>query len=303
MPRKNSKTWSFEEDCVLKDLYGTMSYKDMVPIFNVPRTNIARRAQTLGISGKDPHIKSLVKRKYDLNEEFFKYQTPLSCYWAGFISADGCLCKKDSGVIMALSRKDRDHLKLFLKDICSNSPIFDFETNSSKNKEGKYAASKVTIYSKKFRKDLELNFNLTPKKSLTYVPPKFLNEKCELAFFKGIIDGDGTTSENKNVVTLGLIGSSFVIDWAENLMEEIEPKLPHHKRGRYYYPEKSEAQTIKCSGTRAHKILSKVRCSVDRELSRKWDFLDTFIKTTRPYNRVGMGTDTAIIIDQPSTYE
>lgn len=277
------KSWTQEEDETLRSLYGTMSYKDMVPIFNVNRYRIARRAQILGIAGTDPNIKSLVKRIYTLNENFFSEQTPLSCYWAGFIAADGYLNKKDSGVGIGLQRRDRGHLEAFLEDIGSTSKVVDFMSSCRETKD--LPSSRVCIYNKNLRKDLEDTFNLTTKKSLTYSPPNFKDEETELAFFKGMIDGDGTTNERNNVVHVALCGSEHTIDWAEALMENISEKRPHQKRGRYHYPERNKVHIVKCSGTRAFEILSTVRSSVERELYRKWGFLDDFVKTTHHYNR------------------
>ena len=53
-------------------------------------------------------------RKYSFKEDVWKTQTPESCYWAGFIAADGCLRKSGENCYSlktSLHIQDLDHLK------------------------------------------------------------------------------------------------------------------------------------------------------------------------------------------------
>ena len=67
----------------------------------------------------DTHLPNLgkFKRKYSLNDNFFKELNPTSAYWLGFIAADGCLYSKTNCLRIGLNKSDDNHLKKFLKAI------------------------------------------------------------------------------------------------------------------------------------------------------------------------------------------
>lgn len=276
--------WSDEEDALLKKMHGRTAFKNMLNILpGRTKAGLKHRAQFLGLSNTSPNIRSLVKCEYQVNERFFENLNPLSCYWAGFIAADGYISDKDNGLSIGLQRRDEEHLARFLRDINSDVPIKHHTTPAPKDGRP-LPVSKIYICRKRIKESLERNFNIVTNKSLIYTPP-VLPFDLECAFMKGVIDGDGTISDLNNVIGLGIIGSKPVIDWAEALWEAIEPRYSHQKQGRYHYPEKSKAHTLKCSGTRAYNILSYIMNSVEQELPRKWSTVRNFVKTTRPYNR------------------
>lgn len=55
--------------------------------------------------------------KYLLNKTFFRDFNELTCYWAGFIAADGCLRQNWRTLNFCLNAKDIEHLESFSKDI------------------------------------------------------------------------------------------------------------------------------------------------------------------------------------------
>lgn len=140
-------------------------------------------------------------KKYSCNEDFFANDNPASCFWAGFISADGNICKKkDSNswaLTIVLKYSDKHHLEKFLQDLNSNHKIYDYEVvserPSSKGKIFKY--SRLSICSNKLCIDLENRFNITPRKSLTYkFPQRLKNSSLISHFLRGQFDGDGSIS-------------------------------------------------------------------------------------------------------------
>jgi hypothetical protein len=93
-----------------------------------------------------PHPKW--RRKYNFNDKFFSSDTEESFYWAGFISADGCVYpsnknnKYNSNNIdtlhIKLASKDISHLQKFKDNIQSNNKIYVHQHKSAQGKQLEY---------------------------------------------------------------------------------------------------------------------------------------------------------------------
>ena len=135
------------------------------------------------------------------NINFFSEYNENSCYWAGFIMADGNIHSKRKSLCISLSSVDREHLEKFKKDIDFTGPISDYIGYNKKYKtEFKY--SKITIGGKWFANDLETNFNITSKKTFSTTFPDIPNEFIP-AFIRGYFDGDGSIENNGNSHIVG----------------------------------------------------------------------------------------------------
>lgn len=136
--------------------------------------------------------------RYTCDEEFFTRDNELSFYFAGFISADGCLlenlksCKQES-IKLQISCKDIDLLYKFRESIKTDRPIhqrtivgrFDGYPDSVSN------MCEINVISQKFVDGIK-RFNITPRKSLTYKMPTWMkNHPLRHHFLRGSIDGDG----------------------------------------------------------------------------------------------------------------
>jgi len=134
------------------------------------------------------------KRKYKFNELFFLNVNPISSYWAGFIAADGCILSDRKALKLKISTKDIEHLELFKKQIEANHPIKIRKQKSySSIKKGivKFTEScQIVLFSNRLINDLFDNFNITPRKTFTYVAPNLDDENMR-HFLRGYIDGDG----------------------------------------------------------------------------------------------------------------
>ena len=128
------------------------------------------------------------KNFFDIN--FFSEYNEKSCYWAGFIMADGCIHTKRKTLCISLSSVDKSHLLKFKNDINFTGPISDY-TGHDVRIDKDFYYSKITIGGKWFANDLEKNFNITSKKSFTTtfpdIPKVFIP-----AFIRGYFDGDGS---------------------------------------------------------------------------------------------------------------
>src|SRR5690606_18912325 len=83
-----------------------------------------------------------------------------------------------------LSKLDKKHLE-YLKDFMKSDHKISIKKNNT---------VRLDISSNKICNTLRRNFNVTPRKSLTLIPPQNLTKKQILAFIKGYVDGDGSIS-------------------------------------------------------------------------------------------------------------
>lgn len=183
MARKTDIETELKVCKLYNDGYGNI---ELCKLFGVTCGTISRilnRNNIKKYKGRKPSI------KYDIN--FFSSYTPQSCYWAGFIYADGCITDKYGAYKVSLGIKSDDgyHLDKFSNIIKFYGHKYDDAHNNAKI---------LTISGKYFVNDLKNKFGIVPKKSLTInfpqtIPSIYLNH-----FVRGIFDGDGSITFTKN---------------------------------------------------------------------------------------------------------
>jgi hypothetical protein len=144
------------------------------------------------------------------NPSAFLSITEESAYWGGFIAADGCLT--DNGTLkICLNYDDRGHIEK-LKAFLQNSHQITDNTD-------KYYRSEMSVKNGLIAQGLMENFNITPRKSLTYTLPNKLPDDMFRHYLRGLFDGDGCICEsfsNKNSTTATLYctltGSNILVD-------------------------------------------------------------------------------------------
>lgn len=191
------------------------------------------------------------------NETAFSLYTPESAYWAGFIAADGCIT---GGTLkVCLNYDDINHLEKFKTYVDSTHKI-------SYNIE-KYYRAEIGFKNDRILEDLELNYNITPRKSLTYEMP-ILPEKVLKHFIRGYFDGDGCICEsfsNKNSRTATLyttiVGSKLLIPELYSLIN-IKGSIQ----------EKSTTKTIKYCTNSSYKLLDYLYEDAAIYLDRKYEY-------------------------------
>lgn len=173
-----------------------------------------------------------IKRSYSnngivvFNKDFFGSYNEISCYWAGFIAADGCIGtrpnKVDKFLTIALKRSDKSHLENFIKHISGeNLKIINRETTAISGGK-KYPYSSVILYKTKIVDDLDEFFSIRPQKTLNTIFPPNIPEQYKLDYIRGYIDGDGSISVYKDdetlVISLSYVGNEdFVVKLAETI--------------------------------------------------------------------------------------
>jgi hypothetical protein len=139
-----------------------------------------------------------IKRPFIFNHESFSKINELSCYWGGFIAADGCVYR--NVLKIGLNEIDIEHINKFASFIQhKNIYIYHY-------KKGVHYSTK----SKRLIEDLLKNFNITSKKSLTLKPPLFYNEFFCRNFILGFSDGDGCICWSKNQIFFSITCASEV---------------------------------------------------------------------------------------------
>jgi hypothetical protein len=185
--------------------------KELAKYFNITTKQIKDFLFTHGIRRSYTN-----KGRVIFNENFFGKYNALSCYWAGFIAADGCIStrknQKDKFLTINLQIKDRIHLKNFIKHI-NGYRLKIIERNSTiNNKIFKYCS--VILYNNKIVSDLKNNFNIIERKTLKLQFPD-IPIKYYLDFIRGYIDGDGCLSLHKDrqsiVLHLSFVGNESFI--------------------------------------------------------------------------------------------
>lgn len=190
-----------EEQLLIEKVNSGISYKEMSKFFiNRTETALRKKALKLGFYN-DYH-----PRKYTHNENFFSEPNLINSYFAGFISADGCIQLKQEccwNLSLNISHKDKIILENFKKYTKFTGLINDCirKTSLSMNY---YKYTYMNISScKTWAQDLKNNYNIVPNKTLRQAPPNLENHE-KWAFIIGLIDGDGSVgyykcSESPNI--------------------------------------------------------------------------------------------------------
>ena len=211
------------------------------------------------------------ERKHKINDNYFSAYTLENCYYAGFIAADGNVNKEQNKLTITLSIEDKEFLVKCLKKIESDYNVYTGVTREV------FGYASIIVLSPKICEDLKQNFNITPRKSLTLLPPEVTDKTMIDAFIVGLIDGDGTVSYTKKILKDGrqsdrffisLIGTKEIITFVKLRFEEI---LGHktsnpHKRKEY----SGNTYTIRVSDKAARTLFEHFYKIEVPKLERKW---------------------------------
>ena len=149
--------------------------------------------------------------KHTHDRTFFDSLNPISCYWAGFIAADGHIAHY-GGITLGLARKDKGQLEKLKKAIQHTSKVRDIITQNG------YEASQLSMYGAyECQKSLNDIYHITTAKSLTLQPPNIEREVDVRHFIRGYMDGDGSISYSgsghNNHWTFSILGTEKMLEW------------------------------------------------------------------------------------------
>ena len=163
----------------------------------------------------------------------------VSCYWAGFLAADGSLIPQRNVVSIGLAEKDIDHLHILQTVLSCGNPV----TTRVNNAFGGHVRCDLQITAARdLIESLGLNFNITSRKSLTLQPPSLKTEDNIRSFVRGYMDGDGYISQyggkNRPNTYVGFAGTRDVLQWIkEQIQRSVKvgnPSIYKHKNANVY---------------------------------------------------------------------
>lgn len=206
------------------------------------------------------------------NIKFFKYYTKESCYWAGFILADGNLTSKRKCLQIGLASVDKNHLKKFSDAIKFSGPIYD-----DIRKNG-YISQKIRISGKWLYDDLNNNFDIYSKKSLNAIFTKKIPKKFLSNYIRGYFDGDGSLYKAKNV-PLASIGFTGTFNVLNSIADIFDCVLKIEKLSIYVYKKRNASQ-LSYYGKKAKIILDWLYSTSNEQirLERKYKKYEQCIK-------------------------
>jgi hypothetical protein len=278
------KKWTTNDVATLITYYGKVQNKIIAKMLGRSTDSITLKGEKLKLKSN----RSLTRKKININLNFFSNPCENNSYWAGFIAADGCVHKSKNSISVILSEVDKTHLQKFVNNCGYGGEI---KTNYKIRKCLGYICKTPTVGInicgvKQWKQELCNNFNITPAKTWTLLPPKQLNHKNQLCYIVGYIDGDGciykdTVKPNGYYyerLGLSILGTKPMLDWIKNIFDKISPmkiasKPIKRKNGIYQY---------RIVGKRAWKISQKLNNLSIPKLERKWSKLDLF-KTKKGY--------------------
>lgn len=209
-------------------------------------------------------VKKTQRRFQDI--DVFDQFTKDSCYWAGFLAADGWTQEYSVGIQLGIV--DEKHLIKLMDFLKSNAKIIH-SSKISKCTKKEYKYSTIYFYSKKLVTILKNKFNIVPNKSLIYqipqIPTKYYNH-----FIRGYMDGDGSIGwhkRNKKPRLNICSGSPEVIEW---IASEINLRFPNEVK---IYIRKNGLSVIEYLGYQTRDILNWIYQDSDDSirLKRKYD--------------------------------
>lgn len=204
------------------------------------------------------------RRTYSLNENAFGRLTLESCYWAGYIAADGCIkySKYNTRGILSfhINKRDKIQLELLKLFIGANNPIYQYVDDS------------IELSIRQINKmalDLKAKYNITERKSLTLKPPH-LSGNMALAFIVGYLDGDGCITSCHGKRAISFRGTKAMLSWIQKAFDKLYIS-DHYCSAKPVFSHGYWSYTV--AGNRAEIIGKLLRNILVPKMKRKWSKL------------------------------
>lgn len=206
--------FSESEEAEIVNLYITqqLSTREIGKRFGVSKETINRVLKANNVNCN--HTARKIQGNYHI---FHTIDSKEKAYWLGFLAADGCNYQRkyNASVILSLSQKDLQHLKLFKEFMQTDASIQLFEQNCGFSKNSKMC--KLVLNSKELSNDLS-DKGIVPKKSLILNIPK-IPEEYYLSFILGYFDGDGTIFKTKTKeFGIAFVGTKELLTWIKAIL-------------------------------------------------------------------------------------
>jgi len=185
----------YNKGLTLKEIGNKIGYSETTIFNKLKKNNIERR-------------KTGPKRKISINDNVFSSFNKNSCYWAGFLGADGCIFGNQISINLHLI--DYNHLEKFKEFVEVSSKVI-------KKNNSCYIKFRSDI----IRDDLKRKFNIGSCKSLVIQPPENMPVRFDRHYIRGYFDGDGSLCCRNPLSFEIYSGSKYILEWCRN-------KIKHH---------------------------------------------------------------------------
>lgn len=217
-----NKLWTKEEEDLIRDLSNKMSFKEM------EKHIIGRAADSIKVRASKLKIKNnFVHKKYNKNESFWETPSPINCYWAGFIAADGCINENKNFLAIEISIMDIAHLEKFKEQTGFTGKITQRQVRYSGDENSPTTtAVALRIHScEKWINDMKKNFNLCQNKTRVLRGPNLDDDYLKLCFLLGFLDGDGclcwVKDKKEGYPLIKFTSSSLsILNWIKEFMDK-----------------------------------------------------------------------------------
>lgn len=184
-PRPNRRSYDLQTEQEIVKLYQAgINIRQLSRRFNLERQSIRTLLQRHNIT--IIHYSS--PRKYSCNDTFFDQLNEYSCYWMGFLGADGAIFKnseKFGKLRLTLGIKDINHLKQFKEHLSSNAPIVRYIRKIDLKEYAYIDINSIHIV------NTLIHYTITPKKTFTIQWPNHIPNELLRHYLRGYFDGDG----------------------------------------------------------------------------------------------------------------
>lgn len=256
-----NKPWTAQETETLVSLYELRMNTQISKLLPGRSADaVKQKARSLCLKSN----RKVTRKRYELDYGYFKTPNLENSYWAGFIAADGCIDDVKDRVRIKLLDSDKRHLEAFQGRCGCTSPI-----RNAPNGSRDYAALEI-MGTGRWREDLERNFCITARKTLTLQPPRHLPRELSLAFIIGYIDGDGcifTEKVAKQPLRVGLQVTSTreVLVWIKGWMNALAPSVRMSR-----VAQTGKVCSYKIVGRKTESVLRTLLALPTPKLERKW---------------------------------
>ena len=270
--RSTDIVWTKEQEQILRENHNKITLAEIQKKFfpQLNYSNVKRKTRSMGLIRDKSVIRLPNKNKY--NQKFWDVPNLINSYYAGFLSADGCVLVDDKqnpkAISIKISTADECIIDDFIKQInfegkklhhLERTPMVILNLHCIEN-----PAQKLKDF-----------YNIIPQKTYRLGPSNLPNNILNLAFIIGYIDGDGSCEVgldrlNKKYPRISFTSCSLkVLEWIKVVIDRTFPN-PNNK-----HPKISKTKTncyrYYICGLRAGIIYNYLRKFPIFKLARKWD--------------------------------
>jgi hypothetical protein len=206
--------WSDEELTILLDNYGKRKLTEWNYLLSRTDPAIRGKARELGLKAD----RSKTNKTTDFNENFFSIPNAVNCYIAGLIAADGCISSKRKSVWFYQKEK---RLVEYIRDRLDSQNTIYFRKRNNTQEYSILFTSEKMVY------DLRSNFGIIDNKSKSGLPRPDIDQKLAPYYVAGLIDGDGSITLVKDLLSFTLLCSKEIMDWINTSMNTT---MKYYKR-------------------------------------------------------------------------